>query len=264
MFKLTSIKSGFAENGSIRTTISRNYRGILVCIFGGMASMWLSEHYATPVMLIALLLGLAMNFLNDDVRIRPGILWVAKGLLRIGVGLLGLRILFTQIVAEGIAGPAIVITAMLMTFLTGALIAKLMNLNSSFARLSAGSVAVCGVSAAIAISAVLPKRKNADNELAVVIITVTVLSTLAMIIYPIIAKQLAFDDTAAGIFMGGSIHDVAQVVGAGFSISETAGDTATYIKLMRVALLLPIVLIIGLLSRGETDLADRPPLLPGF
>ncbi len=264
MLKIQRKKLEGFDVSSFRVFFLKIYRGIFVAGLGGMAAFWLSEHYATPVMLIALLLGLAMNFLYEDQQIKPGIDWVSKGLLRIGVALLGLRILFNEIVADGAVGPVIVAGAMVMTFIIGSLIAKTMKLDSSFARLSAGSVAVCGVSAAIAISAVLPKRKNADNELAVVVISVTTLSTLAMILYPIIAAQLSFSDQAAGIFIGGSIHDVAQVVGAGYSISEDAGDTATYIKLMRVALLLPIVLIIGLASRGDIDKAERPPLLPGF
>ena len=264
MLKSLNISLGQLSVSSVHAFYLKVYRGVLVCAIGGVAAFWLSEHYAAPVMLLALLLGLTLNFLYKDECMKHGIDWVARDVLRIGVGLLGLRILFTDIITEGVTGPLIVAAAMIVTFIAGAVIAKMMKLSAPFARLSAGSVAVCGVSAAIAISAVLPKRKNSDNELAVVIISVTALSTLAMIIYPIVAAQLSLGDHDAGIFIGGSIHDVAQVVGAGYSISEDAGDTATYIKLMRVALLLPIVLLIGIASRGDFESTNKPPLLPGF
>ena len=247
-------KNGFYSmnilNSSAALDFARNrYRGALVAIIGGISAMWLSEHYQTPAMLMALLLGLALHFLHDDERIAVGIDWAAGDLLRIGVALLGFRVAMGDIVAGGYGGPLIVVAAMAGTFLFGAIAARFLNLTSDFSRLSAGSVAICGVSAAIAIASVLPKRDGDDEELAVVIIAVTALSTIAMIFYPIISAAFSFDAQMAGIFIGGSIHDVAQVIGAGYTISDEAGDTATYIKLMRVALLLPIVLIIGAASQ---------------
>ncbi len=241
-----------------------HYRGICVCAIGGMAAHWLSGHYNTPAMLLALLLGLAVHFLYEDETIALGIDYVAKNILRIGVGLLGLRIVFGDVVQGGWSGPIIVIIAMLATFVAGAFCSRFFGSSQIFAWLSAGAVAVCGVSAAIAICSVLPKRKQGDEELAVVIISVTALSTIAMIIYPLVASALSFDDQQAGIFIGGTIHDVAQVVGAGYSISDESGDIATYIKLMRVALLLPIVLLIGAMNRQEAGEEKRPPLVPLF
>ncbi|MEN0002300.1 MAG: putative sulfate exporter family transporter, partial [Pseudomonadota bacterium] len=96
---------------------------------------------------------------------------------------------------------------------------------------------------------------------------VTVLSTIAMILYPIIVNLLNLGDLAAGVFLGGTIHDVAQVVGAGFSVSESVGDTATLVKLIRVSLLAPVVIIAALLIRRFATPADggeRPPIIPMF
>jgi uncharacterized integral membrane protein (TIGR00698 family) len=86
-----------------------------------------------------------------------------------------------------------------------------------------------------------------------------------MIVYPLIGAAVELTEVQAGIFIGATIHDVAQVVGAGYSISEQAGDTATLFKLMRVAMLLPVVVLLSFLFRGDGDVgAERPPLLPGF
>jgi len=71
------------------------------------------------------------------------------------------------------------------------------------------------------------------------VIAVSTLPTLAMVAYPTIARWMALDPHKAGIFLGGTIHDVAQVVGAGYSMSQETGDTATLVKLLRVAMLLP-------------------------
>jgi uncharacterized integral membrane protein (TIGR00698 family) len=90
-----------------------------------------------------------------------------------------------------------------------------------------------------------------------------------MVLYPVLAAAVGFDEHTTGIFVGATIHDVAQVVGAGYSVSTVAGDTATIVKLFRVAMLLPVVLVISFLLQRSGDAAtaagaQRPPLLPMF
>jgi len=100
---------------------------------------------------------------------------------------------------------------------------------------------------------------------------VSTLSTLAMVLYPMAAQWLDLSPVQAGFFIGATIHDVAQVVGAGYSISREAGDVATLVKLIRVAMLLPVIALVAWISArhmasagdGQTK-TDRPPLLPGF
>ena len=89
------------------------------------------------------------------------------------------------------------------------------------------------------------------------VVTVTALSTIAMIVYPLVSTALGFSNTQAGIFIGGTIHDVAQVVGAGYSISNETGDTATYVKLLRVAMLVPVVFSIALLLSALSPTCPR-------
>jgi uncharacterized integral membrane protein (TIGR00698 family) len=120
----------------------------------------------------------------------------------------------------------------------------------------------------LAIAAVLPKGPTHERDTVMTVVAVTAFSTMAMIIYPLIADAAGFDPHTSGIFLGATIHDVAQVVGAGYSVSQAAGDTATIVKLFRVALLLPAVFVISFLFRGRHDVnagtASRPPLLPLF
>lgn len=95
------------------------------------------------------------------------------------------------------------------------------------------------------------------------------MSTLTMIVYPMLAKAIGLDPRLAGIFVGATIHDVAQVVGAGYGMSRQTGDVATVIKLMRVAMLLPVIAFAVVFVRARTSIAvetsgPRPPLLPSF
>lgn len=211
------------------------------------AAEWLSERYSTPVMLLALLVGMAFNFLRQEALFAPGIGFAAKSVLRIGIALLGIRITLHQLVGLGVFPIALVLLSIASTLLFGLMLSRFMRINRNFGLLSAGAVGICGASAALAISAILPRRQETELDTILAVIVVTLLSTLAMIFYPQIALLLGLDDTEAGIFIGGTIHDVAQVIGAGFSISDHAGDISTYVKLLRVATLIPVILIISLL-----------------
>jgi len=142
-----------------------------------------------------------------------------------------------------------------------------MGRGKRFGVLTGGSVGICGASAALAIAAILPKDEYIERNTIFTVISVTALSTLAMILYPVIAVQLGLDPQASGIFLGGTIHDVAQVVGAGYSMSDETGDIATVIKLLRVAMLVPVVFTLSLIfhSRKNTEGSEAKSFfLPPF
>ncbi|WP_299847680.1 putative sulfate exporter family transporter [uncultured Roseovarius sp.] len=251
----------------IETRSRALFPGIVMSVIVAVTAQFLSDHYATPAMLLALLLGIAVSFLGEEGRTVPGIAFSARTLLRIGVALLGVRISMSLMSGLGLELIALVIAGVAITIGFGLAVARIFGHKWRFAFLTAGSVAICGASAAMAISAILPRDERSEERLIFTVVGVTVLSTIAMIVYPIIVRTLGMDDISAGVFLGGTIHDVAQVVGAGFSISEQAGDTATLVKLFRVAMLAPVVLIASLLIRSFAEhdkLSERPPLLPTF
>ena len=242
--------------------------GFLVAALVAVTAQSLSDHYGVPAMLMALLLGIAFHFLAEEGRCVPGIEFTAKQVLRLGVALLGMRISVGLLIELGAGTVLLVIGAVVLTILFGLLGARLLGRGWRLALITGGSVAICGASAAMAIAAVLPKNEHSERNLLFTVMGVTVLSTVAMVIYPILAQALAFDDRASGVFLGGTIHDVAQVVGAGFSVSQEAGEVATLVKLIRVTMLAPVVLVFALAIRrmaaGAGPGAVRPPLLPGF
>lgn len=241
--------------------------GLLLAGLVALAASWLSGHYGAPVMLFALLLGMALNFLAADPRCRPGIDLASRAVLRIGVALLGMRITFDQMQSLGTHTLLLASVAVASTILVGWLLSRAMRLDPAFGVLTGGSVAICGASAALAVAAVLPKREHDERDTAVTVVAVTALSTVAMVVYPLVTAALGLDARTTGIFLGATIHDVAQVVGAGYSVSTQAGDTATIVKLFRVAMLLPAVLAIAVLFRASEPQDGRgstPPLLPMF
>ncbi|MEO3435422.1 putative sulfate exporter family transporter [Inquilinus sp. CAU 1745] len=254
-----------AARGDLAYTLRSAAPGVLVAATIAMAATFLSEHYGGPVMLFALLLGMAFHFLSVEGRCVAGIDLAAKQILRIGVALLGARITAEQIMALGPTPVLTVIAGVALTLGLGVLIARILKLDRAVGVLTGGAVAICGASAALAIAAVLPRGANAERDTIFTVIGVTTLSTLAMILYPIIVGLFGLDHQAAGIFLGGTIHDVAQVVGAGYSVSQETGDIATFTKLMRVAMLVPVVVTLSLLFRPGEGVRPRGGLpLPWF
>ena len=227
------------------------YPGVIVAVTIGLAATFLSQHYGAPVMLFALLLGMAFHFLHEEGRCVAGIEFCSRTILRIGVGLLGLRITFAEISSLGVGPILTILAGVATTTLLGHFLARRMALGRYFGLLSGGAVAVCGASAALAISTALPPHPEKERDTILAVVAVTTLSTIAMIFYPLLVASLGLDHVHAGLFLGGTIHDVAQVVGAGYMISQETGDIATYVKLLRVATLIPLVLTISLtLARG--------------
>jgi uncharacterized integral membrane protein (TIGR00698 family) len=257
-------------NTTVVATLQQRGRSLLPGLAASMvvaaAAAFLAGHYGAPLMLFALLLGIAMNFLGTQAACKPGIELAASGVLRAGVALLGIRITFGQIVQLGWQPIVVVAVSLVVTILVSIAAARLLGLSRLFGFLTGGATAICGASAALALSAALPAHPAKQKATTFTIIGVSTLSTLAMVMYPMLAHFLELSPAAAGVFIGGSIHEVAQVVGAGYSMSSETADVATVVKLMRVALLLPVIVCAAMIARTQvgSQADSRPPLLPWF
>ncbi len=230
--------------------------GLTATVIVALAATYLSDHYHAPPVIFALLLGMALNALSAEPRYRPGIDISARSLLRLSVALLGLRITFSQVGELGWTTAALVIVAVPLTIGFGWWLARMLRLDGRLGVLSGGAVGVCGASAAMAIAVAWPRR-DSERDTALVIACITTFSTIAMVLYPALLSHLHLDAVQTGRFLGASIHDVAQVVAAGYATSPQAGDTATIVKLMRVAMLLPVVLAITLGTAQRLDKTTR-------
>lgn len=242
--------------------------GLSIATVVALAAKFLSEHYGVPALLMALLMGMAFQFLSEEGNCVAGIEFCSNTLLRIGVALLGAQITIELVADLGITTVAFLIVVCAVTVVGGIVGAWMLGRGWRLGVLTGGAVAICGASAALAIAAILPKNEHSERNLVFAIVGVTVLSTIAMIIYPIIGQALGLNDKQMGLFIGATIHDVAQAVGAGFSVSQDAGETATLVKLIRVSLLAPLVLLLSLVMRtwvAETaSHGKKPPLVPWF
>ena len=239
--------------------------GLLLSAIIALAVRFISDRLGGPAMLYALLIGMAFNFLADDEKFSAGIRFASRNILRFGVALLGVRITSGDVVDLGWPVTALIVAGVVSTILFGWLIGRACGLKDDHSVLSAGAVAICGASAALAIASVLPDHKHQERNTILTVASVTALSTVAMVLYPVFVSYLNFDNTTAGVFLGATIHDVAQVVGAGYIISDETGEISTLVKLMRVALLVPVVITISLVVRKtKSNSTRKEPLLPWF
>jgi uncharacterized integral membrane protein (TIGR00698 family) len=239
--------------------------GLLLSATIALAVRFVSDRLGGPAMLYALLFGMAFNFLTEDERFASGIRFASRNILRVGVALLGLRITTGDVMDLGWPIVALILASVAATVLFGALIGRAFGLKGDQSVLSAGAVAICGASAALAIASVLPGHKDSERNTILTVAGVTALSTVAMVAYPVFVTYLNYDNATAGIFLGATIHDVAQVVGAGYIISDESGEISTLVKLIRVACLVPVVVTISLIMRrGRSPASADVPLLPWF
>ena len=261
------VKAARDAPGHWRAQIASHFPGVLVCLVIALAATFVSEHYGGPQLLYALLIGLAFHFLNGNTRVVKGINFCGRTVLRLGVALLGARITFSQVAQLGVQTALLLVLAVLLTILLGVLLARWLGCSRDQGLLTGSAVAICGASAALAVSSVLPQTRENERFTLLAVVGVTVLSTVAMVIYPFSLNAIGMMPAQAGIVLGGSIHDVAQVVAAGMMLGPEAGDVATVVKLFRVMLLMPVVLLIAVLYRNHPAVKTpdtEVPLVPGF
>ena len=246
--------------------------GVTISITLALVAAVVAHRYGAPAMLMGLLLGLSCHVLSESDRFTRGLVWASGPCLRFGVALLGLRLSLGDVATLGWNAIAVVCAAVVMTVLFGVIWARLLGCDRHLGLLTGGAVGICGASAAMAISAVLPESEARQRQTLFTVIGVATLSTAAMIFYPIAGDLFDFSSADMGLFIGATIHDVAQVVGAGYSVSTETGDLATFVKLVRVAMLVPIVMAIAVYCRLEDwreggGVSTRPTLpifLVGF
>lgn len=223
--------------------LESRWRGTLIAVIIGAAALYVSEKYGGPAVLFALLFGMAFHFLSEEKRTLGGIHFCATTVLRIGVALLGAKISAEQLSLLSPALLVVIVGGVFCTVIFGVIINKFFKWPTAEAALAGASTAICGASAAIALAATLNKSQLREQALLAIVVVVTALSTLAMIIYPSICSLFGYNNVDAGIFLGGTIHDVAQVVGAGAMIGPDCLEIASMTKMLRVAMIIPMLII---------------------
>ena len=235
------------------TVVGRYLPGIMLATVIAVAASFVSEHYGGPKFLYALLIGIAFHFLSEDVRCVPGIEFSAKKLVRIGVALLGARIVMADVSALGLWGILGLAGAVILTMSFGVLMARALRLPPMLGLLSGGGTGICGISATMAISATMPQTAENERNTLMTAIGIASLSTVVMVLYPLWVRWLDMSVAEAGLFLGGAIHDVTQVVGAGNILSPVLTLAFVFRKAVAQSA-----------SLDGSKPAKRPPLLPFF
>src|ERR1035437_9948317 len=217
----------------------------IVAVIGYLAAPYVAHFVPIPNMVIALAVGIALNPLAVRPAMQPGMAFCVRTVLRWAVALLGLRVGLADIAALGPATAVLIVVSMVATLASGLGFARWSGQAPGFGALVGVGTAVCGASATLAVSTMVPDYPGKQPDIAFVVVAVNALATLAMLVFPPLCILLGFDALTTGVMLGGTIHDVAQVVGAGYAVSVPVGNTAVIVKLFRVFLLLPVVLGVG-------------------
>ncbi len=227
--------------------------GILFTALFALSSLYIAEmpwltKAGISALVIAIILGIVYgNTLRHTLPSQwtPGIYFSSKRLLRLAIILYGFRVSFQQIASVGAEGLLLDIIVVAATLSLGYWVGvKLLKLDRHLALLISSGSAICGAAAVLAVEDVL---KSDPYKASVAVGTVVLFGTLGMLIYPVLqhAGVFGFTDNQFGIFAGASVHEVAQALVAGSNVSIAAGDTAVIVKMTRVLLLVPVLILLS-------------------
>jgi uncharacterized integral membrane protein (TIGR00698 family) len=242
---------------------------IVAMIIAGIATL-AARRLHWPDMIIALGLGLVLAQTLRGARWRSGFDFAARPVLRAGIALLAFRVTLSQLATLGWPAVATVVVCIAAVFAAAWALGRLLRIPPWFTAIAATSVAICGASAALAAAAALPKRPRLQEATLFVCVAVSLIGTIAMILYPTLAHLANWSSAATAVFLGAAIHEVAQVVGAAFALSPEHGELATLTKLLRVAMLAPVIMLLRWRFARAEALADdhrathRVATLPWF
>lgn len=236
----------------------RLWPGLVLCAIIGMAAAYVETRWGGPKVLYALLLGMAFHELSDSPRQHAGVAFGAQTVLRLGIGFLGARITLHEVAALGWPTVALIMGGVFSTVLCVALMSRGLSLPWRIGIIAGGATAICGASAAMALSAVLARDRLTEQRTLAIVVCATTLSTVAMLGYPLLCSWWGLPPFQASLLVGGGIHDVGQVAVAGYALGPHIGDLAVVVKLLRVAMLALVVAAVSLWMRWRPTAQASP------
>jgi uncharacterized integral membrane protein (TIGR00698 family) len=252
-------------------------------LFGGLGlvgaisttAIWLAgTPYFQSLRLSPLILGILIgavvgNTIRDQIprHWNTGIIYSAKMILKLAIILYGFRITFAQIAGVGLDGFFVDLIMLSTTLMIGSFVGiKLLGMDKETAIMVSAGASICGAAAVVATE---PLVKAEAHKTAVAVGTVVLFGTLSMFAYPMVYRTgwIPMDENTFGVYIGATVHGVAHVVGAGEAVGEMAAQTSIIVKMTRVMLLAPTLIVIGsILNRGKTraDGTKTPLVIPWF
>lgn len=244
---------------------------VLVSSFALIAFMLSFVPFIKHLALSPLIIGIVLGMLYANTfRSRlsplwnPGIVFCTKTLLRAGIVLYGFRITFTDIVHMGLSGIVASSLVVVSTLALGyGLGTRWLKLDAHTALLTSIGSAVCGAAAVLALEGVL---KNESHKSALAVSTVVLFGAIAMFVYPMLYALgwIPFSPSQEGLYIGATVHEVAQVVAAGSAISADVADSAIIVKMFRVMLLVPLLMVLGVWFKQPSEQTSYRQMIPWF
>ncbi|WP_415713179.1 YeiH family protein [Maridesulfovibrio sp.] len=233
---------------------TKAFNGILfVALFASAASQISSLHMIRSINISPLIVGIVLGMLYGNTLRQnlpeqwvSGILFSSGRLLRAAVVLYGFRLTLQDITSVGLSGVMADVFIVSSTFIGGTVLGtKVLKMPRRLAMLTAAGSSVCG---AAAILGTEPVVRAKAHESSIAVGTVVVYGTIAMLLYPLLYKSglLNLTEQSYGIWVGSTMHEVAHAVAAGNAISPEAGNVAVIVKMLRVVLLAPLLIAVGL------------------
>ena len=227
--------------------------GVLLITLFSCAAFYIGDmsfvkNLSLSPMIVGIVLGmLYANSLRNNLPDTwvPGIQFCSKRVLRIGIILYGFRLTFQDVTAVGV--PAICVDAIVVTvtILGGMLIGRMLKMDRELTLLTSVGSGICGAAAVLGAESAI---KTQPYKTAVAVSTVVIFGTIAMFLYPVLYRNgvFALSPEEMGIFTGATVHEVAHVVGAGNAMGKAVSDPAIIVKMIRVMMLVPVLLVISL------------------
>ncbi len=245
----------------------KNIKGIIFCSLFALIAYFtcmcgfcqaINLNSLTFAIIIGMFIGNIFNrFIPESFK--SGIAFSAKRLLRLAIVLYGFRITFQQIFAVGMQGFWADVIMLTSTYLIGYYLGtRVFKLDKDLCMLTSIGSSVCGAAAVLGTDAML---KADSHKVSLAVSTVVLFGTIAMFLYPILAGLGILPQEVFGIYIGSTVHEVAQVVAAGSAISPAVCDTAVIVKLTRVMMLVPYLFLLGLyLSKKSHTKRTKVPM----
>ena len=227
----------------IKTNYHQYIYGILLCFIIGIFAEYLSKTLIMESISLSIILGILFrNLIKVDKIFKSGINFTEKHILSLAIVFLGVKLDYLILSQLGIRIMFFIITGIVITILFSLLLGKIFNLNKNFALLLGIGNAICGSSAIAATQKIIGVRKE---EIGLSITIINLLGTIGFFLLPFLGSQiLEFTDLRIGVLIGNILQSLGQVVASGFSISDSVGQTATIVKMVRILMLSPLIIVL--------------------
>ncbi len=237
--------------------------GLIAAVGVSITAFFLANFIPIGAVAVAIIVGIIVgNVFTFDEKYDTGITYAEKTLLGYAIALMGIKLDFTVLSALGFKTIIVIVIGMALTIYAAILIGRYYKLDPKFALMLGIGNGVCGASA---ISATAPIIKGDKNSIGISIAIVNLLGTIGIFLVPFIALSFGLGDVDAGILVGNTLQAVGQVTAGGFSINESAGISATTVKMGRVLMLTPLIFIlIYIFHRKSDESTTKGAKVPGF